>query len=55
MDVTCEQCKKKGSGTLGDLLVAGWVQDNPDKAPSKRGWMCPSCVVTLPSVPRSKR
>jgi DNA-directed RNA polymerase subunit RPC12/RpoP len=57
MDVVCDECGKKATGSLGDLLVAGWVQKNPEHTPGRRGWLCPSCGVTIlgaPTVPRMK-
>ena len=50
MDVVCEECKQEGKDTLGNLLVAGWVQKNEGTL-SKRGWLCPSCVMTIPKMP----
>ena len=47
MDVICDECGKKATGPLGDLLVAGWVQKNPEHTPSRRGWLCPACGVTI--------
>jgi hypothetical protein len=55
MDVQCDQCGKKGTGTLGALLLAGWVEKSPDDPAGRRLWMCPACVVTLPSIPRPAR
>jgi hypothetical protein len=57
MDVVCDECRKKATGSLGDLLVAGWVQKDPEHTPSRRGWLCPACGVTLlgaRTIPRMK-
>ena len=45
MDVICERCAKKTQDTLGNVLVAGWVQKNPEHTPGKRGWLCPECAA----------
>ena len=44
MEVVCDRCAKKVSSPLGDLLVAGWVQKNPEVTPGRRGWLCPTCA-----------
>jgi hypothetical protein len=50
MDVVCEECGQKAKDTLGNLLVAGWTQKSEGTL-SKRGWVCPSCVLTIPKMP----
>jgi hypothetical protein len=45
MDVICERCAKKTQDTLGNVLVAGWVQKNPEHTPGKRGWLCAECAA----------
>ena len=47
MDVTCEKCRKKVQDTLGNILVGGWVQKNPEMTPTRRGWVCPDCAKTI--------
>jgi hypothetical protein len=44
MDVICERCSKKVHDTLGNLLVEGWAQKNPEMTPTRRGWICPECA-----------
>jgi hypothetical protein len=50
MEVVCSECGQKAKDTLGNLLVAGWTQKGPGTL-SKRGWVCPSCVLTIPKMP----
>jgi hypothetical protein len=59
MEVACDRCAKKARDSLGDLLVAGWVQKNPEITPGRRGWLCPSCAKSpmeaLGSIESKKR
>ncbi|HEY2512875.1 MAG TPA: hypothetical protein VGI39_18540 [Polyangiaceae bacterium] len=48
MEIVCGECGQKGKGTLGDLLVEGWVQ----RTEGKHSWVCPSCGSLLRTIPK---
>ncbi|HEY2516529.1 MAG TPA: hypothetical protein VGI39_36920 [Polyangiaceae bacterium] len=54
MDVTCVECGKKGTDGAIELVAAGWVHQETTRS-GRAGWVCPACVVTIPSIPRVRR